>query len=97
MFAVINTACLRAFGEAVTYEQPGQDPFALTVVWQEGRGQPTTAGCALADFPVVDGAQLAPRKDGDTVTREGKLYHVVGVDRRGGGWALLELRAKGNA
>lgn len=80
------------FGELVTYDQPGAEPFDLRVVWTEQAGV-TTAWCTRGDFP----AGRTPRKDGDTITRGGKLYHVVGVEREDLGGITVELRCRGNA
>ena len=88
---------LAAMGADIVYEQPGADSFALTVSWSEQTGQPTTAWLRLSDFPTVGGELLAPRKDGDTITRKGRLYHVIGITLDGTGGATLELRIGGRA
>jgi hypothetical protein len=93
--ALLSEDC--PFSEAVAYDQPGFESFSLRVIWAEQSGQPTTAWLSLAAFPVVNNERLQPRKDGDTITRGGKMYHVVDIARDGTGGATLELRCRGTA
>ncbi|MEN6533683.1 MAG: hypothetical protein ABFD89_08470 [Bryobacteraceae bacterium] len=85
---------LDEIGGSVTYSQPPLDPFALTVIWSERTGEPTTAWFRLSDFPLLNGETATPRK-GDEITRDGHVYRVVGdppAVKDGTGGATLQLR-----
>ncbi|MEN6537862.1 MAG: hypothetical protein ABFD60_11330 [Bryobacteraceae bacterium] len=86
---------LDEIGGSVTYSQPGLEPFALTCIWSESTGNPTTCWTALSGFPLLDSGEYAEPRKNDEITRNGRIYRVVGdppavLDGTGG--VTLQLR-----
>lgn len=89
---------LSELGASVTYDQPGADAFALTVIWDEGSGKPTSAWTALSGFPLLNSGDRMTPAPGDRIARSGHLYKVMdkpAVDGTGG--VTLTLRMIGAA
>ena len=81
---------LDALGDSVSYQTPsGAAPFAVTVIWTEGRParQRAESAAAIAWVRLSD-FTTTPLK-GDEITKGGKVYKVAenpleGVDGMGG-------------
>jgi hypothetical protein len=92
-FAALNTACLKTFGTAVSYQQGTAEPFPVSgIISKDTDEERHQDGVYLRLF--VQLADFAVRPDhGDVVTIDGVAYTVFEVLTDAAGGAYLSLRA----
>lgn len=86
----LNDAILATFGDESTVEITRADTSteSVGVVWlaSDGDPSPIRAQCKASAF-----TGALPRQN-DTLTRNGIIYRIQGVERRSNDWLSMELR-----
>ena len=86
-----NAAILAAFGQPVSYQQGGSDPFTVSGVLERKSEEETGANALYARLFIQTSDFPTPPEQGDVATIAGVAYTVFAVhtDTMGGCWLSL--------